>query len=77
MEDGRDQFERLHDLRRLAAREGSQAVHHPAGFARRGFGQRDAAAQELRGIHRHAFNGQLRERVQKLDRARGDRYRFG
>jgi len=35
-------------LRRLAAREGSQTVHHPAGFAGCGFGLREAAAEELR-----------------------------
>ena len=53
-------------MRRLAAREGSQPVHHPAGFAGCGFGLREAATEELRGIHRHAFDRQLGERVQEL-----------
>ena len=53
-------------LRRLAARKRSQPIHHPTCFAHRRFGLRHTAAQKLRGIHRHAFRCQLRQRVQQL-----------
>ena len=53
-------------MRRPVAREGFEAIHHPACFARRGLGFGGSPAEELRGLNGHTLDRQLRQRLEEL-----------